>query len=132
MQARIGRKPVTNFWNMALPMLFLGGLAALMPNLLVGRENPSHPALLRAVLVSALLTLAAGAVLSALLYARINDGVLTQILAAPLERAGFFLNRSTLFALFWGPVLGFVWLVKAQELNRRVGMRMVDGEGGKG
>jgi hypothetical protein len=28
-------------------------------------------------------------------------------------------------------VLGFVWLVKAQELNRRIGMRMVD-EGGKG
>lgn len=122
---------MTNFWNMALPMLFLGGLAALMPNLLVGRENLSHPALLRAVLVSALLTLAAGAVLSALLYARINDGVLTQILAAPLERAGFFLNRSALFALFWGPVLGFVWLVKAQELNRRLGMRMVD-DGGKG
>ena len=117
---------------MALPMLFLGGLAALMPNLLVGRENPSHPALLRAVLVSALLTLAAGAVLSALLYAMINPGSLPQLLAAPLERTLFFLNRSTLFALFWGPVLGFVWLVKAQEMNRRVGMRMVDGEGGKG
>jgi hypothetical protein len=28
-------------------------------------------------------------------------------------------------------VLGFVWVVKAQEMNRRVGMRMVD-EGGKG
>jgi hypothetical protein len=28
-------------------------------------------------------------------------------------------------------VLGFVWLVKAQEMNRRIGMRMVD-EGGKG
>jgi hypothetical protein len=28
-------------------------------------------------------------------------------------------------------VLGFVRLVKAQELNRRIGMRMVD-EGGKG
>ena len=38
---------------------------------------------------------------------------------------------NTDFALLWGPVLGFVWLVKAQELNRRLGMRMVD-EGGKG
>ena len=27
--------------------------------------------------------------------------------------------------------LGFVWLVRAQEMNRRNGMRMVD-EGGKG
>jgi hypothetical protein len=26
-------------------------------------------------------------------------------------------------------VLGFVWVVKAQEMNRRLGMRMVD-EGG--
>ena len=66
------------------------------------------------------------------LYAAINEGVWAGVLKAPLERAGFFLVRSALFALLWGPVLGFVWLVKAQELNRRLGMRMVDGEGGKG
>jgi hypothetical protein len=65
------------------------------------------------------------------LYAAINDGVVAGILAAPVERVGFFLGRSALFALLWGPVLGFVWLVKAQEMNRRIGMRMVD-EGGKG
>jgi hypothetical protein len=116
---------------MALPMLLLGGLAALMPNLLVRKSNLSQQALTRAVLVSALATLAVGALISALLYARINDGVLTQVLAAPMERTGFFLGRSTLFAMFWAPVLGFVWLVKAQELNRRAGLRMVD-EGGRG
>ena len=131
MQAGIGQKPVTNLWNMALPMLLLGGLAALMPNLLVRKSNLSQQALTRAVLMSALLTLAAGALTSALLYARINDGILAQVLAAPLERTGFFLGRSALFAMFWGPVLGFVWLVKSQELNRRVGLRMVD-EGGRG
>jgi hypothetical protein len=122
---------VTNLWNMALPMLLLGGLAALMPNLLVRKSNLSQQALTRAVLVSALATLAVGALISALLYARINDGVLTQVLAAPMERTGFFLGRSTLFAMFWAPVLGFVWLVKAQELNRRAGLRMVDA-GGRG
>lgn len=131
LQAGIGQKPVTNFWNMAGPMLLLGGVAALIPNLLVRKSNLSQQALTRAVLVSALLTLAVGAVISAVLYARINEGVLTQFLAAPLERAGFFLGRSALFALFWAPVLGFVWLVKAQELNRRAGLRMVD-EGGRG
>ncbi|NJS40718.1 MAG: hypothetical protein HC783_18895 [Rhodobacteraceae bacterium] len=66
------------------------------------------------------------------LYAAINEGVWAGVLAAPVERAGFFLGRSALFALLWGPLLGFVWLVKAQELNRRLGMRMVDGEGGEG
>ena len=116
---------------MALPMLLLGGVAALMPNLLVAKSNLSQQALTRAVLASALVSLAVGAVISALLYARINDGVVDQMLAAPLDRAGFFLGRSALFALFWGPVLGFVWLLKAQELNRRAGLRMVD-EGGRG
>lgn len=72
-----------------------------------------------------------GAGLAVGLYAAINDGVMARILAAPVERLGFFLGRSALFALLWGPVLGFVWLVKAQEMNRRLGMRMVD-EGGKG
>ena len=72
-----------------------------------------------------------GAVLAAGLYAAINEGVWAGILKTPLERAGFYLSRSALFALLWGPVLGFVWLVKAQELNRRLGMRMVD-EGGQG
>ena len=116
---------------MALPMLLLGSVAALLPNLLVRKSNLSQRALARAVLVSALVTLAVGAVMSVVLYARINEGVLTQLLAAPMERTGFFLGRSALFALFWGPVLGFVWLVKAQEMNRRAGLRMVD-EGGRG
>ena len=116
---------------MAGPMLLLGSVAALIPNLLVAKSNLSQRALTRAVLVSALVTLAVGAVISTVLYARINDEVLTQLIAAPVERAGFYLGRSALFGVFWGPVLGFVWLVKAQELNRRAGLRMVD-EGGRG
>ena len=45
-----------------------------------------------------------GAVLAAGLYAAINEGVWAGVLAAPLERVGFFLGRSALFALLWGPV----------------------------
>jgi hypothetical protein len=89
-------------------------------------------ALSRAVGVTAVVALVVGAVLAAGLYAAINEGVWAGVLAAPLERAGFFLGRSALFALLWGTVLGFVWLVKAQELNRRLGMRMVDEGEGKG
>lgn len=122
-------EPVTIFWNTILPMLALGGLAVLVPSLVVPRQNLSHPVLTRAVVATGALVLAVGAILAALLYARINEGVFAQILAAPLERAGFFLGRSALFAMLWGPLLAFVWLVQAQELNRKVGMKMVDGEG---
>ena len=121
-----------DLWNSILPLSGLCALVAWLPGGLAGRGNLSHWALSRAVGVTALVALVVGAVLAAGLYAAINEGVWAGVLAAPLERAVFYLSRSALFALLWGPVLGFVWLVKAQELNRRLGMRMVDGEGGKG
>ena len=119
-------------WNSILPLAGLCALVAWLPGWLVGRGNLSQARLTRAVGVTALVTFVVGAVLAAGLYAAINVGVWAGVLAAPLERAEFFLGRSALFALLWGPVLGFVWLVKAQELNRRLGMKMVDGEGGRG
>jgi hypothetical protein len=126
-------EPLTlTLWNSILPLAGLCALVAWLPGGLVGRGNLSHRALARAVGVTAVVALVVGAVLAAGLYAAINDGVWAGVLAAPLERAGFFLGRSALFALLWGPLLGFVWLVRAQELNRRLGMRMVDGDGGKG
>jgi hypothetical protein len=120
-----------DLWNSILPLVLLCGLVVLLPSWLVGRGNLSQARLSRAVGVTAVVALVVGAGLAAGLYAAINEGVWAGVLAAPLERVGFFLGRSALFALLWGPVLGFVWLVKAQELNRRLGMRMVDGgEGG--
>jgi hypothetical protein len=121
-----------DLWNSILPLAGLCGLVVLLPGWFAGRGNLSQAMLARAVGVTAVVALVMGAVLAAGLYAAINEGVWAGVLAAPLERAGFFLGRSALFALLWGPVLGFIWLVKAQELNRRLGMRMVDGEGGKG
>jgi hypothetical protein len=126
-------EPLTlTLWNSILPLAGLCAVVAWLPGGLVGRGNRSLGALARAVGVTAVVALVVGAVLAAGLYAAINEGVWAGGLAAPLERVGFFLGRSALFALLWGPVLSFVWLVKAQELNRRLGMRMVDGEGGKG
>jgi hypothetical protein len=119
-------------WNSILPLAGLCALVAWLPGWFAERGNLSQARLSRAVGVTAVVALVGGALLAAGLYAAINEGVWAGVLAAPLERAGFFLGRSALFALLWGPVLGFVWLVKAQELNRRLGMRMVDGEGGKG
>lgn len=118
-------------WNSILPLAGLSALVALLPGWFAGRGCLSQRVLAWAVVKTAVVALVVGAGLAVGLYAAINDGVGTGILAAPVERVGFFLDRSALFALLWGPVLGFVWLVKAQELNRRLGMRMVD-EGGKG
>lgn len=121
-----------DLWNSILPLVGLCALVAWLPGWIAGRGSLSQARLSRAVGVTALVALVVGAVLAAGLYAAINPGVWEQVLAAPVERAGFFLGRSALFAMLWGPVLGLVWLVKAQELNRRLGMKMVDGERGKG
>lgn len=120
-----------DLWNAILPLAGLCALVAWLPGWIAGQGNLSQARLSRAVGVTAVVAWVVGAGLAAGLYAAINEGVWAGVLAAPLERAGFFLGRSALFALLWGPVLGFVWLVKAQELNRRLRMRMVD-EGGKG
>ena len=120
-----------DLWNAILPLAVLCGLVAFLPGWFAGRGCLSQRVLAWAVVKTAFVALMVGAGLAVALYAAINDGVLAGIAAAPLERAGFFLGRSALFALLWGPVLGFVWLVKAQEMNRRIGMRMVD-DGGKG
>lgn len=128
----MGNALTLTLWNSILPLAGLCALVAVLPGWFAGPGNLSQAKLSRAVGVTALVALVVGAVLAAGLYAAINEGVWAGVLKAPLERAGFFLGRSALFALLWGPVLVFVWLVKAQELNRRLGMRMVDGEGGKG
>ncbi len=119
-------------WNTILPLVGLCALVAWLPGWFAGRGNLSQARLSRAVGMTAVVAFAVGAVLAMAMYAAINEGVLGQVLAAPVERLGFFLGRSALFAMVWGPVLGFVWLVRAQDMNRRIGMRMVDGEGGKG
>ncbi|MBL9054289.1 MAG: hypothetical protein JNN02_11220 [Tabrizicola sp.] len=124
----MGDALATNLWNTILPMVLLCGLVTLLPGLLVPRATLSQQHLALGIALTAVLTLLAGAALSALLYAAINHGVLSQVLQSPIDRATFFLGRSLLFALLWGPLLAFVWLVKAQELNRRVGLRMGEGE----
>jgi len=118
-------------WNSILPLVLLCGSVLLLPGWFAGKGNLSARTLGWAVFKTAAVTYAVGAAMLAALYAAINPGVYEMFLTAPLERTGFFLGRSALFALLWGPLLAFVWLVKAQELNRRVGMKMVDG-GGKG
>lgn len=121
-----------DLWNSILPLVLLCGLVAVLPGWFAGKGNESQKVLAWAVFKTAVVTYAAGAMVAAGLYAAINEETYAQFLAAPLERANFFLGRSALFAMLWASLLGFVWLVKAQELNRRIGLKMVDGEKGKG
>ncbi len=116
-------------WNSVLPLVLLCGSVVLMPGWFAGKDNLSPKVLTWAVAKTAAVTFVLGAVLLAGLYAAINPGAYAMLLTAPVERAGFFLGRSALFAMLWGPLLGFVWLVKAQEVNWRLGLKMVDGEG---
>ncbi|MGL4239255.1 hypothetical protein [Tabrizicola sp.] len=120
-----------NLWNSILPLVLLCGLVVLLPGWFSGKGNESHRALGWAAFKTAVVTYAVGAVVMAGLYAAINEGAYEQFVRDPVERANFFLSRSALFAMLWGPLLGFVWLVKAQELNRRIGLKMTDGERGK-
>ncbi len=116
-------------WNSILPLALLCAAVVLLPGWFAGKGNLSSRALGWAVAKTAAVTFVLGAVMLAGLYAAINPGAYAMLLTAPVERAGFFLGRSALFAMLWGPLLAFVWLVQAQEVNRRVGLEMVDGEG---
>jgi hypothetical protein len=116
-------------WNSILPLVALCGSVVLLPGWFAGKGNLSSRVLTWAVAKTAVVTFVLCAVMLAGLYAAINPGAYAMLLSAPVERAGFFLGRSALFAMLWGPLLGFVWLVQAQEVNRRLGLKMVDGEG---
>lgn len=115
-------------WNSVLPLALLCGSVVLLPDWFAGKGNLSQKVLTRAVAKTAAVTLVLGAVLLAVLYGAINRGGYAMLLSAPLVRAEYFLGRSALFAMLWGPLLGFVWLVKAQEMNRRLGLKMGEGE----
>jgi hypothetical protein len=120
-----------DLWNSILPLAFLCAVVVVLPGWFTGKNNLSQRKLAFAAFKTAVVAYGVGALIVAALYASINEGVYEQFLRNPIERTNFFLSRSALFAMLWGPLLGFVWLVKAQEMNRRIGMRMVD-EGGKG
>jgi hypothetical protein len=107
--------------NTALPLAALAGLAVALPEVLAPRGNLSHGRLAAAVAASAALTLAAGALLFAALYAAAGADPGGALAAAPAATAGFFLTRSAAAALLWLPLLGLVWLIKAQAVERRRG-----------
>ena len=102
-----------------LPMLALLAVVIGLPGLLVAKDTLSQRVLAGAMAKTAVVTWVVGAVLMAVLYGLINDG------AAP-ARLGFYLGRSALLGLLWGPVLALVWMLRAQGVERRRGLLMRD------
>ena len=107
--------------NTILPLGLLMALVILLPWALTGAA-PSQPRLALAICVTALAAFAAGALWLAFEVWRLQGVV------PGLSRLGEFLRRSGWFALFWGPLLALVWLVRAQGIERRRGLAMGRGE----
>ena len=66
------------------------------------------------MVVTGLVVWAVGAGLMAVLYGSVNDGATRGV--------WFYVERSSLMALLWGPVLALVWLMRAQGVERRKGL----------
>lgn len=111
-----GAPAAFGFENGVLPILALAALAVLLPmpfRRFIG-DNQARLALIMAA--SALDLILASAVLLAVL-------TLAEDPAATLEPLAF-LARGVRFALVWGPVWALVWVVRAQGIEKRKGLRM--------
>ncbi|MGK7652191.1 hypothetical protein ACSQ76_07185 [Roseovarius sp. B08] len=108
--------------NTGLPLLIIGGLAALLPWVLTPRGTRSHLRVLMSVLLSILLLLVASAGVFALFDKRSLLG--GQTLAGQGIIAWMYLRSSLGAAAVWGPVLAFVWLGLAQRVERLKGEDM--------
>ena len=108
-----------NLTNSILPLAVLVLLSIGLPALLAG-ATLSQGRLSVAIGVTAVVVWAVGAALLAALYAQVNGGA----------EAGVwhYLRRSALLGLMWGPVLGLVWLLRAQGVERRRGLLMGRGQ----
>jgi len=102
--------------NTGLPLLIIGGLAAVLPWALTPRKTRSHGRVLVSILLSVLLLLAASAGIFALFDKRsLPDG---QGLAEQGAVAWMYLRTSLAAVAVWGPVLVFIWLGLAQRVER--------------
>lgn len=120
------------FTNTIVPMIAVVALVIALPQVLY-RDGGSQRMLSMAILWTAIAAFAFGGLVVFLLYAALDPDQFRTLIADPAGRIKFYLGRSLLFIMLWGPVLALVWLVKAQRIEERKGMRMGrDEEAGKG
>jgi hypothetical protein len=104
------------FENGVLPILAVAALAVLLPMPFGRFIGLSQARLALIMAASALDLILASAALLAVLTLAEDPGAALDPLA--------FLERGPKFALAWGPVWALVWLVRAQGIERRKGLRM--------
>lgn len=112
------------WWNTGFPLVLLGGLAAVLPRVFVGQTR-SQAVVLLAILASAVVLLAVGALVFMGLYGWRGVSVWAALGSAPMATGGFFVRLSGFAAMVWGPVLALVWLGLAQRVETRKGEDVV-------
>jgi hypothetical protein len=112
----------THFLTYAvLPVCLLAALAIALPLWITPRGTRSQRRLMISVGLSAIILLAIGAVFMAVLYAAEGTDVGHVVTSSPITGVLFFLKRSGLTALIWGPLLAFAWFSLAQKVERLKG-----------
>ncbi len=102
--------------NTGLPLLIIGGFAALLPWLLTPRETRSRGRVLVSFIVSAGLLVGLSAGVFALFDKRSLLG--GQGFAEQGAVVRMYLRTSVSAVVVWGPVLVFMWLGLAQRVER--------------
>lgn len=109
------------FSDTVVPVAILLALAVFVPVLTVSPRVMTQGELARGMIAAVALVLLLSALLFAELYRREGNDVLLAVLEDPFGRMGFFLSRSVLSGMFWGPVMAFIWFGRALEVERRKG-----------
>lgn len=107
--------------NTILPVAVLLALAVFVPVLTVSPRVMTQPALARGMIAATALVLLLASLLFAELYRREGNDIVIAFLNDPLGRGGFFVSRALMSAMFWGPIIAFVWFGRALEVERRKG-----------
>lgn len=109
------------FSDTVVPVAILLALTVFVPVLTVSPRVKTQGALARGMIAAVVLVLLLGALLFAELYRREGNDVFQAVLNDPIGRFGFFMSRSLMSGMFWGPVMAFIWFGRALEVERRKG-----------
>ncbi len=109
------------FTEMAMPLFVVMVLALVVPFALVPRQTRSHLTVTICIVASAILLMIAGAIITNLFDTRATEGLSSE---ASLYIAWLYLRESLYFGIIWAPILAFVWLNRAQRVERLRGEDM--------
>ncbi|MFT6423796.1 MAG: putative membrane protein [Celeribacter sp.] len=107
--------------SVAVPVCVLAALALVLPLFITPRDTRSQRRLAMSVILSAVILVVIGAVFIGGLYAREGIRFSHMLAQSPLFAVMFFVKRSLMAALVWGPVLALAWFNMAQKIEHLKG-----------